>query len=183
MLLAQDTLVLLKIQSVRGAYLPNNEEPWQDANYLLKYSVMGDSVGISGSQAHQAVKRLVISGLIDKEMHVRANAALEWLVHGVKYAFPPVYGGIIRGMPTSYAAPPLISEIGESGEPPPVWAWAEGTVRGISLQPIYRTGPMASWRDPHLYEYLALLDALRCGRTRETSLAEKFLRQKFGVSS
>ena len=34
-------------------------------------------------------------------------ALLEFLVHGVKYAFPPKRGALNRGMRTGYAAPPL----------------------------------------------------------------------------
>ena len=48
-----------------------------------------------------------------------------------------------------------------------------GKHRGVSLEPLYRTVPLAARADPHLYELLVLLDALRDGRARERSLAER----------
>ena len=103
---------------------------------------------------------------------------LEFLVHGVKYAFPPERGELTRGVPTGYAAPPLNSQIVGSNEPPPVWPYAEGNTRGYALAPLYRTVPQAAMRDPDLYQLLALVDAIRDGRTRERSLAEKALEKR-----
>lgn len=45
----------------------------------------------------------------------------------------------------------------------------------MSLEPLYKTVPIAARRAPLLYEMLALLDALRDGRTRDRRLAEKEL--------
>ena len=36
----------------------------------------------------------------------------EFLLHGVRYAYPPERGELARGMPTGYAAPPLNAVIG-----------------------------------------------------------------------
>jgi len=58
-----------------------------------------------------------------------------------------------------------------------VWPDPEGTVRGESLEPIYKTAPLAARRDPHLYQTLALIDAIRGGRARERKLAEKKLQE------
>ena len=171
MLLAQDTLVLLKIQAVASVHLLGLDEfGWAKAEWALTYAELGLSLGISASQAHNATKRLIDSGLVDDELRVRKKAASEWLIHGVKYFLPPKLGGLTRGMPTSYAALPLNSVINNaeaSGEPPPVWSSVEG-IRGISFEPIYKTAPLAASKDAVLYEYLALLDAIRSGRTRES---------------
>ena len=101
------------------------------------------------------------------------RAAEEFLVHGVKYMFPAVRGGVTRGMLTSYAAPPLNGQISAGADLPPVWPLATGEHRGVSLDPLYRTVPQAAGADSSLYELLALLDALRDGRVRERSLAER----------
>ena len=50
-------------------------------------------------------------------------------------------------------------------------------MRGIALAPLYKTVPIAAMRDPLLYEKLALVDALRDGRTRERKLAEQELKK------
>jgi len=41
-----------------------------------------------------------------------------------------------------------------------------GDTRGIALEPLYKTAPIAALRDPVLYEFLALVDAIRDGRAR-----------------
>ena len=116
------------------------------------------------------------AGLIDLEMTgpIRKNLE-EFLVHGVKYAFPPQRGGLTRGIPTGYAAPPLKKIISRTDDPPPVWPYPEGTVRGYEFAPLYRSVPKAVASDPHLYELLALVDAIRGGRARERELAIKEL--------
>jgi hypothetical protein len=98
-------------------------------------------------------------------------ALMEFLVHGVKYAFPPDRGYLTRGMPTSYAAPPLLGKLVETDEPPPVWPDPEGSVRGYEFTPLYGTVPKAAARDQGLYELLVLVDAIREGRARERTLA------------
>jgi hypothetical protein len=44
------------------------------------------------------------------------------------------------------------------------------------LAPLYKTVPQAALRDPFLYQMLALLDAIRDGRSRERQLAEQELK-------
>ena len=56
-----------------------------------------------------------------------------------------------------------------------MWAHPQGSARGPSVSPIYRTAPAAALRDPDLHRLLALLDALRMGRVRERELAGKLL--------
>jgi len=76
---------------------------------------------------------------------------------------------------TDYAAPPLKDAIASGDELPPVWPWRDGDTRGIALQPLYKTAPVAALQDPFLYELLALVDAIRDGRARERKIAEKEL--------
>jgi hypothetical protein len=45
---------------------------------------------------------------------------------------------------------------------------------------LYRTVPFAASRDRALYELLAIADALRDGRARERTIAEKELRERLG---
>lgn len=104
------------------------------------------------------------------------TAIIEFLVHGLKYVFPPQRGELTRGIPTSYAAPPLRDLIKIGAEPIPVWPIPEGTERGVAFEPLYRTAPFAALRDHSLYELLAITDALREGRARERKIAEEQLR-------
>jgi len=49
---------------------------------------------------------------------------------------------------------------------------------GQSLQPLYKTVPKAAAEDPTLYGYLALVDAIRVGGARESSVAIKLLKNE-----
>ena len=107
----------------------------------------------------------------------------EFLIHGVRYAYPADRGQLTRGMPTGYAAPPLNTLIVQPNEPPPVWPYAEGTVRGYSFSPLFPSVPLAASRDPALYELLALVDAVRDGRARERNLATKELVSRLALAA
>jgi hypothetical protein len=43
---------------------------------------------------------------------------------------------------------------------------------------LYKTVPQAALRDPLLYQMLALIDAIRDGRTRERHLAEEAVKSR-----
>ena len=63
---------------------------------------------MSTSEVHAGLKRAVAAKLMDSQRGRPAKRALEeFLIHGVKYAFPPDRGGLTRGLPTAYAAAPL----------------------------------------------------------------------------
>jgi hypothetical protein len=139
---------------------------------------VGVDLALSSSEVHAALKRLAASRLISNDLdegRPLLTSVEEFLIHGVKYAFPAKRGEVTRGMLTSYAAPPLSEEIAAGSDLPPIWPSPEGEHRGVSLEPLYKTVPIAARKDPRLYEILALLDALRDGRAREKRIAEKKL--------
>jgi hypothetical protein len=170
----QDVVVALKLLAART-------KTWT-------YAGLGWDLGMSASQAFRSVDRLEVARLVESPLvpnalsresptsfvlPVSPNRAnlKEFLVHGVKYAFPVHRGSLVRGVPTAYAAPPLAQQIAESSDPSPVWPDPEGTVRGLEFSPLYKNVPAAARRDPKLYELLALVDAIRDGRARERELA------------
>lgn len=159
----QDVVVLLKLLEY-----PSQRPP---------YSEIAADLFLSASEVHASVRRARSAGLLQRGGGERPNrsALEEFLVHGLKYAFPPRRGELSRGVPTGFAAAPLKAQILPGDEPVPVWPFAEGAVRGYSLEPLYKTVPRAALRDPYLYEMLALVDAIRDGRSRERNLAEKEL--------
>ena len=166
----QDVVVLLKLVVL-------GPKPWTFQSLAMELS-------ISQSEVHAAVRRAVAAQLMTNATTatgrpVRA-ALLEFLIHGVKYAYPPDRGHLTRGVPTGYAAPPLNQVIVGSSDPPPVWPYAEGTVRGVAFAPLYRTVPQAAMRDSRLYELLALVDGIRDGRARERDFAVKELESRLG---
>jgi len=161
----QDIVILLKLVTL-------GNRPWS-------YSALALELGMSPSEVHSGIRRAAAARLFDSLRNVPVLRSLqEFLVHGVKYAYPPDRGQLTRGIPTSYAAPPLNTLIVPSDEPPPVWADPDGTVRGYDFTPLYRSVPNAAVRDQNLYELLALVDAIRDGRVRERELAVKLLTER-----
>jgi DNA-binding Lrp family transcriptional regulator len=139
---------------------------------------IADQLDMSASEVHAAIQRARESHFLHgRELGERPNkeAIREFLVHGLKYVFPPQRGELTRGIPTAYAAEPLKHLIAGGDEPVPVWPSPEGKIRGMSFEPLYKTVPAAAMRDVRLYELLALADALRDGRSRERKIAEKEL--------
>jgi len=168
----QDVVVLLKLVAL-------GPEPWT-------YQRLAVELSISQSEAHAGVRRAVAARLMSDSNTATGRPILaalkEFLIHGVRYAYAPERGELTRGMPTGYAAPPLNKVIAQPDEPPPVWPYAEGKVRGYKFAPLYPSVPMAAARDPKLYELLALVDAIRDGRARERNLAAKELETRLAAS-
>ena len=164
-LLAQDIVVLAKLISYGGLRPP--------------IAQLASDLTLSPSQTHTSLKRLARSRLVEGQTgRPFLKAVEEFLLHGVKYAFPARRGEATRGIPTGYAAPPLSAHILGSEDLPPVWPDAEGRVRGEAFEPLHRVASAAVRKDPVLYELLALIDALRDGRARERQIAERELRKR-----
>jgi hypothetical protein len=81
-------------------------------------------------------------------------------------------------MPTGFAAPMLQGTILSGSDDIHVWPYARGQMRGLAVEPLFKSVPDAAFKDEHLYEYLALIDALRLGRQREANIAADKLKQK-----
>jgi len=166
----QDILILLKL-------VVRDSAEWS-------YPALSHELCMSASEVHAGVKRAAAARLMDmdRKIPVKSNL-LEFLLHGVKYAYPPDRGGITRGMPTGYAAQPLSELIMQPDEPPPVWPDPQGKVRGYEFSPLYSSVPHACKVDPKLYELLALADAIRDGSARERKIAIKEIQSRIAGSS
>lgn len=146
-------------------------------NAGLAYAELGRRSRLSVSETHAAVKRLVESGLVKSDRHLIKSNVMEFLSHGLKYAFPLKASGMLgKGMPTSYAAPIAESEFASTGMVP-VWSGSGGDVYGQMFEPIYATAPEAAGQDAGMYDRLALVDMLRGGRLRERIFAERKIRE------
>jgi len=166
----QDICVLLKIFVL-------DRSPWS-------YTQLAYELGMSASEVHAGVKRATGASLMRLEEGWGSpdpGALDELLVHGVRYVFTPAHSGLTRGMPTSFAAPPLSRVLDRATEPPPVWPDAEGEVRGYGFSPLYRSVPFAARRDARLYELLALVDAIRGGADTARGAAIRELRVRLGT--
>ena len=137
------------------------------------YASLALRLELSASEAHAAVKRSGMAGLV-RGRAVDRRALLEFLEHGVRYAFYAIRGAPTRGIPTGVLAPPL--NVLMSAKEGPVWPNADGGARGYALEPLYWTAPAAARRDTTVHEVLALIDALREGGVRERELGMRELR-------
>ena len=157
----QDLVVLLRLSQVKGP--------------APTYATLASEIGLTASEVHAAVERATLAQLARKDAAGKAtvvrDALLRFVQHGARYAFPATLGGMTRGMPTGYASAPLKDKIVQPNEPPPVWPYKNGTVRGEAFYPLYPTVPEAAARNPALYELLVLFDAVRGGSPREHALA------------
>jgi hypothetical protein len=169
----QDVILVLKL-------LASEFNPWS-------YSKLGEHLAMSASHVFESVGRAEAAHLLTafstpSSPAQRGRGILpepnrgnlkEFLIHGVKYAFPVERGGPTRGIPTAEAAPPLNQYFPESFPLPPVWPYAgddERSTRGLEFSPLYKNAAKAS-RDKKLYALLALVDAIREGRAREREIA------------
>lgn len=168
------------------AQAKNNLKP-QDIVILLKIISLGkkqwfhhtiaNELGMSQSEVSQSLNRSKYAGLIDgARKKVNKLALVEFLLHGITYAFPQKPGAIVRGVLTAHSAEPLNKEIHSTEKY--VWPYAKGIDRGQSIEPLYNTIVEASLKDRCLYELLTLVDAIRVGRVREKKIAKKELEKR-----
>lgn len=144
------------------------------------YAELANSLGVSVSQAHRAVGHAQSADLLSQSLQVRNRSAFEMLTYGVRHFIPGNEGAESRGMPTSYGVKPLADLFGELDRVP-VWPIVGGSARGPSVQPIYKTVPLAAQQDSNLHSLLAMVDAIRVGRARERSVARTELEKFFGA--
>ncbi len=165
-----DIVVALAIHDIAVA-------PWT-------YATLAGQIGISDSQAHTAVKRMVGAHLLDGVSRaIRARNLLEFIEHGIRYAFPVEPGPFTRGIPTGASAPPLDAFLRRDSTGELVWPDVLGTVMGQSITPLHPTVPTIAKTHPSFHQVLALVDALRLGGARERELAVKELRSRLEPSS
>jgi hypothetical protein len=157
--------------------------------FAARYTARGleSETGVSKSEVSQSLKRSIKVGLakLDRKTDIpRANtkALTEFIIYGLKYVFPAQVSELSRGIPTSFAAPVLQGKLMSSGESIYIWPDARGSNKGQAVQPLYKTVAKAVKTDPYLYEYLALVDAIRLGNAREAGVAIDELENKLRIS-
>jgi hypothetical protein len=159
----QDIVIALKLHLVRKE------------DFTLR-SIAAD-LKISVSEISNGLSRLAFAGLItpDKKM-INISSLLEFIVHGVPYAFPIKPGVITRGVPTSFCEPSLNGFLIATEKF--VWPHPSGKIKGSSIEPLYSTVPSFIESDPDLHRLLALTDMIRVGRVREKKLAIELLQKE-----
>ncbi|HKS06879.1 MAG TPA: hypothetical protein VJR92_11235 [Gemmatimonadaceae bacterium] len=138
---------------------------------------LGEELAVVASRVHASLVRLQAAGLVRPGTRETNRLALiEFLEHGVRYAFPGAIGREALGIPTAHSAEILASEIDASDAL--VWPAtdADSPVRGYSIAPLYPGATQLPRTSPETYRIVALVDALRVGGSRERALAAKHIR-------
>lgn len=143
------------------------------------YVGLSQQLAMSSSEVHACVRRLTASHLYSPILNRINRAALhEFLVHGLRYAFPAVISEQVRGVSTGVTASGLSSKIFVGFNEQWVWMSDFGVELGRRVEPLYPSAPEAATRDPALHQLLALADVLRFGRARERQMAGSELRAR-----
>lgn len=169
MLSPVDFLVLLKLCSIEN----------KEASQMQ----IASELYVSSSTVNVALRRAEAVRLYSSDRRrVNAPALCEALFYGAKYFLGPVCSGITRGVPTSWAAPPMVNLLSTSDKLPPVWPDPEGSTRGVSFEPLHGSVTKAIKKDQHLYELLSLVDVFREGNARECQVAREQFNQRMLMS-
>lgn len=159
----QDIVVILKI-------ITQQKMEWQQMS-------LANSLSMSQSEVSQSIGRSIFSGLLySNGKGVMRSSLMDFIEHGIAYSFPQQPGPLTRGFATAHSAPPLSHSI--QSEEMFVWPHARGNTRGQSILPLYKSVPEAALKDQELYELLALIDAIRVGKTREKKIAIQELKKR-----
>lgn len=158
----QDVVILLKILSI-------SHPDWQ-------YRDLAASLSISISEISESLNRSHIAGLIDvNRKKVFRQSLMEFIQYGLHYVFPQIPGTMVTGIGTAHShtfyKKKFISDINF------VWADPDGDMRGLAIEPLYKSVTKAVKKDEALYKLLASIDLIRVGKTRETKLAIEELKK------
>ena len=158
----QDVVILLKILTVK-------EASWQ-------YRDLAATLFMSVSEISESLNRSYMAGLVDEtKRKIRRQSLMEFIEFGLHYVFPQLPGRLVTGVPTAHSHPfyakKMVSDMLY------VWPDIDGKVKGLSIQPLYKTVTKAVKKNEDLYKLLAGIDIIRVGNTRELKLALKELQQ------
>lgn len=183
---SQDIVILLKLASLQEqetSGLPDSSD-WSSGREE-PYSVrgLGSALGISKTEVSASLNRSMTSGLANKDRDIgrakpNRRSLYNFITNGLKFVFPAKLGAITRGIPTAFAAPMLDSLLMSAGEFIHVWPYPKGKAQGQAIEPLFKSVPDAIQNDERLYEYLALIDAIRIGKQREANLAAEHLKER-----
>ncbi len=164
MLKPQDVALLIKILARKSV------KDWRQVDIAIELE-------ISQGEIAKALARLNKAGLV-VDKRVNRSAALEFIIHAVKYAFPAELGPLAAGVPTATSAPAHKNSVVQTGDDIFVWPSLKGKVRGQVIMPFYPKLAEAALKDEEFYSMMSAIEIIRMGRARERKAAEQFLERK-----
>ena len=169
---SQDILILLKLVSL------HHNQSAQAEDFSVR--ALAASTGISKTEVSASINRSIEVGLAKLDRHkqiptTNSKALLDFIVSGIRFVFPAKPGAIERGLITSFEAPGLEGLLSSVADYHYVWPDATASDKGQVIAPLYKTAAFAAKQDPHLYQTMALVDAIRLGAPREVAIAKQAL--------
>jgi DNA-binding Lrp family transcriptional regulator len=159
----QDVALLVKL-------LVKDEQDWKQMD-------IAQELGISQGEVAKALVRLKKAMLISGK-RINRQAALEFLVHAIKYVFPVELGPLAFGVPTGISSPAHYKMVVQSGDDVYVRPHPTGKKRGQIIRPFYAKLAEAALKDRKFYDIMSAIEILRVGRARERNLAVKYLEKE-----
>ena len=142
---------------------------------------LAEELAVVPSQVHTSLARLKRAGLLRPDSReTNARALSEFLLYGVRYAFPARRGSLATGVPTAHSAPrlsPLIDAVDAVVWPAPR---AKAAVQGFAVAPLYPGAIELRERSPETYLLVTLVDALRLGDRQLRGAARQLLSDALG---
>ncbi len=143
------------------------------------YEALGARLGVSTASLYRSLRRSGEAHLFDYDARrPRPTELLEFILHGMRYAFAVRPGETARGVPTGWGAPGLEDHAVDDHLETFVWRHPQGRARGRVIAPLHDAVPAAALTHPRLHRWLALCDALRLGGARERRLAARLLEEE-----
>jgi hypothetical protein len=141
------------------------------------YRSLADLLHVPHPVVQRALSRAQDADLYSAERReVHVPHFEEFALHALRFVAPAQLGALAPGVPAAWAAEPMVEAIRSAvDEPPPVWPYARGQVRGQAIEPLHPAAPEAVESWPELGEILALLDSLRAGDARVRKVAGDLL--------
>jgi DNA-binding MarR family transcriptional regulator len=145
------------------------------------YAELAAELDMSQSQVFKSLERAEVADLFVKSKRrvIRRNL-LEFLIHGVRYAFAVEAGRMTRGIPAGWQIPGLSELMLEDSSETYVWPNPMGSIRGQAVEPLHQSLPTVASRDPELHVRFALIDIIRVGSARERKVATDELEKRLG---
>jgi len=149
-----------------------------------RYEPLAGAMATSTSAVHRSVGRLRQAGMCRPGSRtVRGDALLEFLRHGVRYAFPPLVGAERVGVPTAGTHQALAVLAGDDAGVRLVWPQDGGAVTGRSLVPLFTAATKVAERDPRVHALLAATDLLRVGSAAQCDRAVAWMAAQLAGSA
>ncbi|MFT5129440.1 MAG: hypothetical protein ACI8W8_003062 [Rhodothermales bacterium] len=152
---------------------------WRKSKWT--YAELAQSLYLGEGQTHGAVKGAAQSGFFDLDQKtILYGNLMEFIEHGVKYAFAAQATGEVVGVRTGPDAEPMRSQFAAGSGLPFVWDAPDlGQITGVALPPLHRVVPRVAIDDHRFHELLALIDVLRLRQSaRHMNLALRLLKER-----